>query len=97
MKSVFLVFIFVFLSVNVFAQEQQNDIQQQEQKIVFSEDLEEELLINMRKRYASKDINTVLSIKKELEKQLRRPSLSDLTRQRLELEWAVITERLSQE
>ena len=97
MKTLLLVFTLIFLSFNAFAQEKQNDIQKQEPQLVFSEDLEEELLINMRRRYATKDVNTLLIRKKELEKQLHSTQLPSLTRQRLELELAVIDERLLQE
>ena len=92
MKFILLICTFVFLTVDVFAQE----VQKSEPKLFLSENLAEELLINMRKRYATKDTKTLFFRKKELEKQLQRTSLPNLTRQRLELEWTAIDERLTQ-
>ena len=65
-------------------------------KITFSDELNEKLLDNMRYRYAQKDIQTLTFRKKELERQLRSQKLSDQTRQRLDLEYLVIQERLAQ-
>ena len=84
------------MALPTFAQEvSQTQNEQQETEALFSDDLYVELLNAMRKRYASKDINTLKLRKKELEKILRkRASLDNRTRQRLEIEWIVIQENL---
>ena len=96
MKLFILILTVSIMALPTFAQEvSQLQNEQQETEFLFSDDLYVELLNAMRKRYASKDMNTLKLRKKELEKILRRrSSLDDKTRQRLEIEWIVIQENL---
>lgn len=96
MKLFILILTVSIMALPTFAQEvSQLQNEQQETETLFSDDLYVELLNAMRKRYASKDMNTLKLRKKELEKTLRkRSSLDNRTRQRLEIEWIVIQENL---
>ena len=96
MKLFILILTVSIMALPTFAQEvSQLQNEQQETEFLFSDDLYVELLNSMRKRYATKDINTLKLRKKELEKILRkRSSLDNKTRQRLEIEWIVIQENL---
>lgn len=96
MKLFILILTVSIMALPTFAQEiSQVQKEQQETEFLFSDDLYVELLNSMRKRYATKDMNTLKLRKKELEKILRkRSSLDNKTRQRLEIEWIVIQENL---
>ncbi|MBP5535033.1 MAG: hypothetical protein J6Y03_05990 [Alphaproteobacteria bacterium] len=97
MKLFLISFVLVLATFNSFAQQAETPAPTNNAvKVLFSEDLNEKLLENMRYRYSKKSVQTLLFRKRELEKQLRSQKLSDQTRQRLNLEYSVIQEKLSE-
>ena len=97
MKLFLILFAISFVAFNSFAQQAETPASETGNvKVTFSDELNEKLMDNMRYRYAQKDIQTLTFRKKELEKQLRSQKLSSQTRQRLNLEYFVIEERLAE-
>lgn len=97
MKLFLVFFAVVLFAFNSFAQTAETHSSSAGKvKVTFSDELNEKLLDNMRYRYAQKDLKTLTFRKRELEKQLRSQKLSAQTRQRLDLEYLVIQERLAQ-
>ena len=97
MKLFLIFFAIILFTFNSFAQTAEaTSTQTGKVKVIFSDELNEKLLDNMRYRYAQKDLKTLTFRKRELEKQLRSQKLSAQMRQRLDLEYLVIQERLAQ-
>ncbi|MBO5997014.1 MAG: hypothetical protein J6P93_00595 [Alphaproteobacteria bacterium] len=96
MKLFLMLFAFVLLASASFAQEVEDSNVQPKTEKMFSEELTERLLENMRSRYSEKNMQTLLFRKKDLERQLRSPRLSNQTRQRLNLEYSVVLEAIDQ-
>ena len=100
--KLFLFVLIVFLNIAPLAAQEvysanENDTATPAQEKMFSDELVSELLTAQRKRYAGKDMQTLKLRQSELEKTLRRrSSLPSETRQRLELEWYVILQAISQ-